>query len=128
MAAVEFFNNSDAIMNFEHVTMHCGLARSCFKYYLNDLIFNQQATNSSACGRFEQCCLPADTAPIFNPYTNSLMCPGESYPARCLEGFYCPNSTTRLPCPAGHFCREGSQKPVECMVSACRHCRAYGRK
>ena len=25
---VEFFNNSDAILNFEHIAMHCGLSRA----------------------------------------------------------------------------------------------------
>ena len=24
---IEFFNNSDAILNFEHIAMHCGLSR-----------------------------------------------------------------------------------------------------
>ena len=26
-ALIEFFNNSDAIFNFEHIAMHCGLSR-----------------------------------------------------------------------------------------------------
>ena len=25
--SIEFFNNSDAILNFEHIAMHCGLSR-----------------------------------------------------------------------------------------------------
>ncbi|CAB4034314.1 ABC transporter G family member 24, partial [Paramuricea clavata] len=81
---------------------------------------NILAENSSVCGGFEKCCLPAGTAPIFNGYTNSLSCPGQFYPERCLEGYYCPNTTTRLGCPAGHFCRQGSQQPVKCMaISSC---------
>ena len=27
MAIIEFLNNSDAILNFEHIAMHCGLSR-----------------------------------------------------------------------------------------------------
>ena len=26
-SSIEFFNNSDAILNFEHIAMHCGLSR-----------------------------------------------------------------------------------------------------
>ena len=26
-ASIEFFNNSDAILNFENIAMHCGLSR-----------------------------------------------------------------------------------------------------
>ena len=25
--SIEFFNNNDAILNFEHIAMHCGLSR-----------------------------------------------------------------------------------------------------
>ena len=25
--SIEFFNNSDAILNFEHIAMHCGISR-----------------------------------------------------------------------------------------------------
>ena len=27
LISIEFFNNSDAILNFEHIAMHCGLSR-----------------------------------------------------------------------------------------------------
>ena len=29
---IEFFNNSDAILNFEHIAMHCGLSRVISKF------------------------------------------------------------------------------------------------
>ena len=27
LSLIEFFNNSDAILNFEHIAVHCGLSR-----------------------------------------------------------------------------------------------------
>ena len=27
LSVIEFFNNSDDILNFEHIAMHCGLSR-----------------------------------------------------------------------------------------------------
>jgi ABC-type multidrug transport system ATPase subunit len=32
----------------------------------------------------------------------------------CLAGFYCPNATTMLPCPAGHWCPERTVEPQKC--------------
>jgi ABC-type multidrug transport system ATPase subunit len=38
----------------------------------------------------------------------------------CLAGFYCPNATTIVPCPAGHWCAERTAEPQQCDgLSAC---------
>lgn len=36
----------------------------------------------------------------------------------CDGGSFCPNTTARLPCPAGHFCRQGSSEPERCPPGA----------
>ncbi|XP_028399688.1 ABC transporter G family member 28-like [Dendronephthya gigantea] len=81
---------------------------------------NILVTDKDRCGRYKTCCLPYHDTPIFNEHTKAILCPGHHKPFKCLEGFYCPNTTTRLKCPAGHFCREGSNWPVKCLaISNC---------
>lgn len=36
----------------------------------------------------------------------------------CDGGWFCPNSTARLECTAGHFCRQGSPEPERCPPGA----------
>lgn len=38
----------------------------------------------------------------------------------CMQGFYCPNATTILPCPEGYWCSEGTISPIKCdSLSSC---------
>jgi hypothetical protein len=36
----------------------------------------------------------------------------------CDGGQYCPNTTTSLGCPRGHFCRQGEWEPARCPPGA----------
>ena len=45
---------------------------------------------------------------------------GPYEPTLCEPGYYCPNASTRIPCPAGTFCVRGSAYPRPC--SPMTHC------
>ncbi|KAG2424836.1 hypothetical protein HXX76_014257 [Chlamydomonas incerta] len=47
-------------------------------------------------------------------------CPNQSAlpNLRCKPGYFCPNTSLQLPCPAGHFCRAESVEPVVCPLLA----------
>ncbi|KAJ3175908.1 hypothetical protein HK101_010565 [Irineochytrium annulatum] len=41
-------------------------------------------------------------------------------PSPCYPGFFCPNATTILPCPKGHYCVAGTVSPRACApFSSC---------
>ena len=41
-------------------------------------------------------------------------------PTMCPAKFYCPNATTKLPCPEGYYCRFGRAEPLKCpSLSSC---------
>ena len=65
-------------------------------------------------------------------YAYRVFCPeGSRKLTHCPEGSHCPNVTVALPCPAGHFCREGANESMPSlakvsanMASIWAHCRA----
>ncbi|KAJ3109237.1 hypothetical protein HDU96_007268 [Phlyctochytrium bullatum] len=81
-------------------------------------------------------CAPGFFCPYYvkgNPATIPVSCPpdpacqitrlqggvcmpqGRYEPMACMTGFYCPNSSTILPCPAGYTCTRGSVAPKRCQ-------------
>ena len=57
-------------------------------------------------------------------------CPsqGRYEPEVCRSGFYCPNASTILPCPEGHWCVRGSAAPTPCQpLSICPPGTVIGR-
>lgn len=56
--------------------------------------------------------------PGSSPYEHLVNNPSLMMPA-CREGFYCPNSSLAVRCPAGSFCKAGVAEPTECTVRPC---------
>lgn len=52
--------------------------------------------------------------------------PDRTIQTSCMLGFYCPNSSTILPCPKGYWCSEATMKPHKCdVLSLCPQNSAY---
>jgi hypothetical protein len=56
--------------------------------------------------------------PGSSPYQQLVNDPSLMMPA-CREGYYCPNSSLAVRCPAGSFCKASVAEPTECTVCPC---------
>ena len=75
---------------------------------------NINATDETG-NTFPQYCSP--TPDCFQKRLFGLWCPsqGRYEPTVCEPGFFCPNASLLLPCPAEHWCTRGSFEPRPCL-------------
>eukprot|EP01040_Poterioochromonas_malhamensis_P002087 gene2087-2226_t len=67
-----------------------------------------------------------DPIDITNRNKKNYVDPDRAIQSACLSGFYCPNATTILPCPSGHWCPPNTVQPRKCdALSLCGERSAY---
>ncbi|KAJ3094464.1 hypothetical protein HDU97_008035 [Phlyctochytrium planicorne] len=76
--------------------------------------------NRSDANTIPVACPPDPICQINRVFSDTCLPQGRYEPMLCLSSFYCPDSSTIIPCPEGYFCPRGSQSPIACQfLSSC---------
>ena len=76
--------------------------------------------NASDQFTWPQICAPSIDCQVKRLGSSYCDAQGVYEPILCPPGFYCPNQSAMLPCPAGTYCIRGSTAPVDCpLLSKC---------
>jgi ABC-type phosphate transport system ATPase subunit len=81
---------------------------------------------STMVARYPLLLLPSRPTTVYESvYLRGTVLAGNQCPANsstptkpCEGGFYCPTPALTVPCPAGSYCKPGSQEPAKCPILA----------